>query len=56
MMNRKTFVVAMRPNSKLIKVAVTVLIAMTFALVSDFRHRICGQEEEGQVRPNRNLD
>ena len=34
MMNRKTFVVAMRPNSKLIKVAVTVLIAMTFALAS----------------------
>src|SRR2546430_7133731 len=34
MMNRKTFVVAMRPNSKLIKVAVTVMIAMTFALVS----------------------
>ena len=34
MMNRKTFVAAMRPNSKLIKVAVTMLIAMTFALVS----------------------
>src|SRR5256714_9341774 len=32
MMNRKTFVVAMRPTPNLIKVAVTVLIAMTFAL------------------------
>jgi len=32
MMNRKTFVVAMRPNLNLIKAAVTILIAMTFAL------------------------
>src|SRR6266436_2953304 len=32
MMNRKKFVVAMRPNSNLIKAAVTILIAMTFAL------------------------
>src|SRR5438105_11448363 len=34
MMNHKKFVVAMRPNSNLIKAAVTILIAMTFALVS----------------------
>jgi len=32
MMNPKTFVVAMRPNTNLIKAAVTILIAMTFAL------------------------
>src|SRR5712671_4163286 len=32
MMNRKTFVAAMRPNSNLIKAAVTILVAMTFAL------------------------
>src|SRR5438309_11330694 len=32
MMNHKKFVVAMRPNSNLIKAAVTILIAMTFAL------------------------
>jgi hypothetical protein len=32
-MNRKTFVVAMRPNSKLIKAAITIMIAMTFAVV-----------------------
>src|SRR6267378_6791267 len=32
MMNRTKFVVAMRPNSNLIKAAVTILIAMTFAL------------------------
>ena len=31
-MNSKTFVVAMRPNSNLIKVAVTILIAVSFAL------------------------
>src|SRR5947208_8990606 len=34
MMNDKKFVVAMRPNSTLIKAAVTILIAMTFTLVS----------------------
>ncbi len=33
-MNSKTFVVAMRPNSNLIKVAITILIAVSFALVS----------------------
>ncbi len=32
-MNRKTFMVAMRPNSNLFKVAITLLIAVSFALV-----------------------
>ena len=32
-MNLKKFVVAMRPNSNLIKAAVTILIAVSFALI-----------------------
>ncbi len=57
-MNSKTFVVAMRPNSNLIKVAITILIAVSFALVSTSSTAYAGAKKKrvkyGQIEISTN--